>query len=81
MAASSQSATTGQFGGSVSPALSNILVEEAGRISGDIYRRTIDTSPWLKLVKQSAWPNEMGDTLSVLTYDRALAKKTSNIPF
>lgn len=80
MAASSQATSVGQFGGAVSPALSHILVEEAGRISGDIYRRTIDTSPWLKLVKQSAWPNEMGDTLSVLTYDRALAKKTGYDP-
>lgn len=57
-------------------AISTMLVEETGRISGDIYRRTIDTSPWLKLVKQGAWPNEMGDTLSVLTYERALPTGT-----
>ena len=63
----------------VSPAgkaISTMLVEETGRISGDIYRRTIDTSPWLKLVKQAAWPNEMGDTLSVLTYERSLPTGT-----
>jgi|8_EtaG_2_1085327.scaffolds.fasta_scaffold07889_3 hypothetical protein len=57
--------------------ISHLLVEETGRISGDIYRRTIDTSPWLKLVKQGAWPNEMGDTLSVLTYERTLAASQS----
>lgn len=52
--------------------LTHLLVEEAGRISADIYRRTIDTSVWLKLVKQEAWPDEMGDTISVLTYERTL---------
>ena len=66
----------GTFDDSLS--LTDMLVKESGRISGDIYRRTIDTSPWLKLVKQSAWPDEMGDTLSVLTYERALALKTAD---
>jgi hypothetical protein len=63
--------------GNPSEDISHLLVEETGRISGDIYRRTIDTSPWLKLVKQGAWPNEMGDTLSVLTYERTLAASQS----
>jgi len=80
MAASAQTATVGQHGGTFASSLSltDILVKESGRISGDIYRRTIDTSPWLKLVKQSAWPDEMGDTLSVLTYERSLALKTGD---
>lgn len=52
--------------------LSHILYEQTGGMSGDIYRRTIDTSVWLKLVKQQTWPDEMGDTLSVLTYERTL---------
>ena len=78
MAASAQTVSVGQHGGTFSPAISltDMLVKESDRISGDIYRRTIDTSPWLKLVKQAAWPDEMGDTLSVLTYERALALKT-----
>jgi len=54
--------------------INSILVEEAGRISEDIYRNTIDTSAWLKLVPQGAWPDEMGDTISVLTYERSLPK-------
>ena len=80
MAKSTQTATVGQSGGTFSPALSltDMLVKESGRISGDIYRKTIDTSPWLKLVKQDTWPDEMGDTLSVLTYERSLAKKTAD---
>jgi len=80
MAVSAQNASVGQSGGTFSPALSltDMLVKESGRISGDIYRKTIDTSPWLKLVKQTTWPDEMGDTLSVLTYERSLAKKTAD---
>lgn len=54
--------------------LNSILVEEAGRISEDIYRNTIDTSAWLKLIPQGSWPDEMGDTISVLTYERSLPK-------
>ena len=64
-------------GGSPSTDISHLLVEETGRVSGDIYRRTIDTSPWLKLIKQASWPNEMGDTLSVLTYERTLNAGTA----
>lgn len=52
--------------------LTNLLVEASGQISQDIYRRTINTSPWLKLIKQNQWPDEMGDTISVLTYERTL---------
>jgi len=80
MAVSAQTASVGQHGATFSPALSltDMLVKESGRISGDIYRKTIDTSPWLKLVKQTTWPDEMGDTLSVLTYERSLAKKVAD---
>jgi hypothetical protein len=59
-------------GGTPSVDITHTLIAESGRISGEIYRRTIDTSPWLKLVKQDAWPNQMGDNLSVLTYERTL---------
>lgn len=44
--------------------------------SQDIYRRTVDTTVWLKLIQQEAWPDGMGDTISVLTYERTLP--TSN---
>lgn len=40
--------------------------------SQDIYRRTVDTTVWLKLIQQEAWPDGMGDTISVLTYERTL---------
>lgn len=48
------------------------LITESGRIGPDIYRRTLNTSPFLKLVEQGVWPEEMGSTISVLTYERAL---------
>lgn len=49
-----------------------LLVRESGRIGPDIYRKTVDTSPWLKLVNQDVWPDEMGDQVSVLVYERSL---------
>jgi hypothetical protein len=52
--------------------IEQLLISESNRIGDDIYRKTVDTSPWLKLVKQDAWPDEMGDTISVLVYERSL---------
>jgi hypothetical protein len=52
--------------------IEQLLISESNRIGDDIYRKTVDTSPWLKLVKQDAWPDEMGDTVSVLVYERSL---------
>jgi hypothetical protein len=49
-----------------------LLVKESGRIGPDIYRKTVDQSPWLKLVKQDTWPDEMGDSVSVMVYERSL---------
>lgn len=48
------------------------LAAESGRIGPDIYHKTLNTSPWLKLVKQDTWPDEMGTDISVLTYSRSL---------
>jgi hypothetical protein len=48
------------------------LVTESGRIGPDIYRRTLNMSPWLKLIKQEEFPEEMGQIISVLTYERSL---------
>jgi len=56
--------------------IEQLLISESNRIGDDIYRKTVDTSPWLKLVKQDAWPDEMGDTVSVLVYERSLPYNT-----
>lgn len=52
--------------------LNKILVNESGRIGSDINRLLLHTSPWLALVIQEAWPDEMGDTVSVMVYERSL---------
>ena len=58
--------------GSGVTALNTILAEEANRIGQDIYTRTLHTSPWMDLLKQSAFPDGMGYQLTTLIYDRAL---------
>jgi len=54
-------------------AINTILAEEANRIGSDIYSRTLHTSPWLDLTKQSAFPDGMGFQQTTLVYDRAIA--------
>ena len=58
--------------------IDTILTQEANRIGQDIYRRTLHTSPWMDLIKQSAFPDGMGYTLGTLIYDRALPTTTAN---
>ena len=59
-------------------AIDTILTQEANRIGQDIYRRTLHTSPWMSLIKQTAFPDGMGYTLGTLIYDRALPTTTAN---
>lgn len=54
-------------------AINTILAEEANRIGSDIYSRTLHTSPWLDLTKQSAFADGMGYQQTTLVYDRAIA--------
>lgn len=59
-------------------AIDTILTQEANRIGQDIYRRTLHVSPWMDLIKQSAFPDGMGYTLGTLIYDRALPTTSAN---
>ncbi len=59
-------------------AIDTILTQEANRIGSDIHRRTLHTTPWMDLIKQSPFPAGMGYTLGTLVYDRALPRTTSN---
>lgn len=52
--------------------IDTILTQEANRIGQDIHRRTLHVSPWMDLIKQTAFPDGMGYTLGTLIYDRAL---------
>jgi hypothetical protein len=58
--------------GSGLTAINTILAEEANRIGQDVYRRTLHTSPWMDLIKQSAFPEGMGYQLTTLVYDRTI---------
>ena len=58
-------------------AINTILAEEANRIGQDIYKRTIHTSPWMDLIKQSAFPDGMGYQLTTLVYDRTIPTQTA----
>ena len=53
------------------------MTEEANRIGQDIHSRTLHTSPWMDLMKQSAFPDGMGYTLTTLIYDRVIPRTTS----
>lgn len=53
-------------------AIDTILAEEAGRIGSDIHKRVMHTSPWIDLIKKSAFPDGMGYKLSTMIYDRTL---------
>ena len=68
-------ANTFDVGSAGTTAINTILAEEANRIGKDIYSRTLHTSPWLDLTKQSAFPDGMGYQQTTLVYDRAVATK------
>jgi hypothetical protein len=57
--------------------IDSILESEANRIGPDIHRKILDTSFWIKLNNQETWPDEMGETISVLTYGRSLPTVTA----
>jgi len=52
--------------------VNSILVSEAGRIGPDIYTKSLNTSAWLNLAQRGAFPDEMGDVINVLTWERSL---------
>jgi hypothetical protein len=58
--------------------IDTILTQEANRIGQDIHRRTLHTTPWMDLLKQTAFPAGMGYTLGTLVYDRALPRTSSD---
>jgi hypothetical protein len=52
--------------------LNDQLVREENRIGDRIYRRSINTSVWNKLVPKETWPDGMSDSIQVLTMERNL---------
>jgi hypothetical protein len=64
--------STFDLGSAGTTAINTILAEEANRINQDVYTRTLHTSAWMDLMKQTAFPDGMGYQLSTLVYDRAI---------
>lgn len=52
--------------------LNDRLVREQDRIGEKIYRKSINTSVWNKLVPKETWPDGMSDSIQVLTMERNL---------
>ena len=63
---------TANFISASNAAIDSILAEEANRIGADIHKRNMHTSPWIDLIKKSAFPDGMGYKLSTMIYDRTL---------
>lgn len=51
--------------------ITDILTQEAGRFGPEIYDRIYATSPWIGLIRRGMWPDEMGDVISELMYERS----------
>jgi hypothetical protein len=58
------------------PNLEQLLIQQEDLIGPDIYAKTIDSSLWLKMIQQEAWPDGMGEEIRVLTFERTLADNT-----
>lgn len=56
----------------MSTPLNDRLVREANRIGEKIYKKTINSSVWNKLVPKETWPDGLSDTIQVLTVERNL---------
>ena len=65
-------AVSTDFASASNVAINTILAEEANRIGSDVHTRIMHTSPWIDLVKKSAFPEGMGYQLTTLIYDRSL---------
>lgn len=49
------------------------LLNETGRLVPEVlHQRTLHTGPWVNLVPKGSWPEGMGESLSVVTYERSL---------
>ena len=60
------------FATDITSSINTVLAEEANRIGSDIHKATLHTSPWMDLIKQTAFPDESGYNLTTLIYDRVL---------
>jgi len=59
--------------------INQYLAVESGRLTYDIYQRTLYSSPWLALPKKVAWPQEMGETVSNVMFERPRITSSSPV--
>lgn len=59
----------------------SILINEAGRIGPDIYTKSLNTSAWINLAQRGTFPDEMGDVINVLTWERSLPGTGGGLTF
>ena len=52
--------------------INGILVDEANRLDGELYVRSLFISPWIDLIVTGEWPEELGEAISTLIYERNL---------
>jgi hypothetical protein len=55
-------------------AINNFLVQEANRIGVDINQKLMNTSPWINLTLQEAWPEGMGASIKTFEFDRPIIR-------
>lgn len=56
--------------------INQVLAQESGRIAPDILQKTMHISPYLDLIPQGSWSEEMGNAINVLTFGRSLPAST-----
>ncbi len=56
--------------------LNNQFQKEENRMSDRIFRRSINSSVWNKLIPKEKWPDGMGDSIQAVTVERNLPENT-----
>lgn len=58
--------------------LNSMLAGDESRIGPNIYKNSLNTSPWNRLIKRQAWQDGMSDSIQVLTVNRMLPDNADN---
>jgi len=52
--------------------IDGVLIEEANRLDGYLYEKSLGKTPWIDLIEVGEWPEEIGNVISTLIYERSL---------
>jgi len=53
-------------------AVNDLLTRESGRIGKDVYDRVVSQSPWIRMTKRGQFPEGMGSSINVYTFERTM---------